>query len=219
MQLHVTERIAAHHGLALLIGLAFGITLALALAALSVLTSMALVLAGIAAVAATMLILSNIEYGLYALIGVATLLPFASIPINLGFNPTFLDVALILLLMMWPARILTRQDETSFRMTALGPPLLSFLVLAVFSFIIGMSHAGIEIPILRHFAEILLAILLYFVVVNIVRTRERLERVVCVLIIAGGVSAVLGILFYLLPADLTIRALSTLRVFNYPTGA
>lgn len=218
MQLRLTERLAGSQTAALVLGLSLGVALALALAALSVLTSLAIVIAGIVSVAATLLILSNIEYGVYALIGIATLLPFASIPINLGFNPTFLDIALILLFMMWPARLLTRQDDAPFRLTALGLPLLSFIVLAVFSFVIGMSHAGLQIPIVRHFAEILLALALYFVVVNVVRTRERLERVVSALIVAGGVSGALGILFYFLPSDVTIRVLSLLRVFNYPTG-
>lgn len=218
MQLRLTERLAGSQTAALVLGLSLGVALALALAALSVLISLAIVIAGIVSVAATLLILSNIEYGVYALIGIATLLPFASIPINLGFNPTFLDIALILLFMMWPARLLTRQDDAPFRLTALGLPLLSFIVLAVFSFVIGMSHAGLQIPIVRHFAEILLALALYFVVVNVVRTRERLERVVSALIVAGGVSGVLGILFYFLPSDVTIRVLSLLRVFNYPTG-
>src|SRR5437667_114427 len=62
------------------------------------------------------------------------------------------------------------------------------------------------------------ALALYFLVVNVVDTRARFERVVRALIIAGGISAMLGILFYLLPHDLTIRLLSLLRVFKYPTG-
>lgn len=218
VQLHLTERISSNHSLALALALAAGVTLALSLAALSVFASLAIVLAGIIAVVGALLILSNIEYALYALIGIAALLPFASIPINLGFNPTFLDITLLLLLMMWPARILTRQDDTPLRLTPLGLPLLSFLVLAVFSFVIGMSHAGIEIGIVRHFAEILLAIVLYFAVVNIVHTRDRLEGVIRALIVAGGISAMLGIFFYFLPADLTIRALSVLKVFKYPAG-
>jgi hypothetical protein len=218
MQFHLTERIASSQTVALLMGLALGITLALGLAALSVLTSLAIVIAGIVAIMATLLILSEVEYGLYALIGIATLLPFASIPINLGFNPTFLDVALLLLFMIWLARLLARQDEVPFRLTPLGIPLLTFMVLAVFSFVIGMAHAGLQIQIVRHFAEILLALALYLLAVNIVRTRERLERVATALIVAGGISAALGILFYFLPSDATIRILSLLRVFNYPTG-
>jgi O-Antigen ligase len=218
MQFHLAERVASNQTVALFLGLALGVMLALALAALSVWTSLAIVIAGIAGIGATLLILSEIEYGLYALIGIATLLPFASIPINLGFNPTFLDIALVLLFMMWLARMLTRQDEAPFRITALGIPLLTFIVLALFSFVIGMAHAGLEIQIVRHFAEILLALALYFLVVNIVRTRERLERVVCALIVAGGVSAALGIVFYFLPSDAAIRILSLLRVFKYPTG-
>ncbi len=218
MQFHLTERIAASPTAGLLLGLALGIVLTLLLGALIVFASPAIAVASILAVIAVAVILSDIEYGLYALIGVAALLPFASIPINLGFNPTFLDIALAFLFMMWVARVLTRQDEVPFRFTALGLPLLTFIVLAIFSFVIGMSHAGLQIQIIRHFAEILLALALYFVIVNIVRTRERLERIVSALIVAGGVSAAFGILFYVLPRDATIRMLSLLRVFKYPTG-
>jgi O-antigen ligase len=92
------------------------------------------------------------------------------------------------------------------------------MMFAIFSFVIGLSFAGLQVMTIRHFAEILLAIALYFLVVNVVRTSARLERVVSALIIAGGISAVLGIAFYFLPHDLTIRALSLLRVFKYPTG-
>lgn len=219
MESSFTRGIFSNHRATLSLGLGLGAALALVLAALSVFTSLAIVLAGLAAIASTLLILSNLEYGLYALIGIATLLPFASIPINLGFNPTFLDVALVLLFMIWVARLLTRQDQTPFQFTPVGLPLLSFLVLAVFSFVIGMAHAGLQIQIVRHFAEILLALGLYFLVVNVVRSRERLERVVRALIVAGGISAALGIVFYVLPSDATIRILSLLRVFKYPTGA
>jgi hypothetical protein len=156
---------------------------------------------------------------LYAVIGVAILLPFASIPVNLGFNPTFLDLALLALFAMWFARAMTRQDENAhFQFTFLGVPIMAFMVLAIFSFVIGMSHAGLQIAIVRRFAEILLAIATYFLIVNVVNTRERLTKVVRFIIIAGTVSAALGIAFYFLPRDLTIRTLSLLRYVKYPDG-
>jgi hypothetical protein len=54
--------------------------------------------------------LSNIDFGLYAVIGIAVLLPFGALPLNIGFNPTFLDLALLALFGMWLARGLTRQS-------------------------------------------------------------------------------------------------------------
>ena len=59
------------------------------------------------------------------MLGVAILLPFVSIPVNLGFNPTFLDLALLALFAMWFARAMTRQDEnvqSKFQFTFLGVP-------------------------------------------------------------------------------------------------
>lgn len=216
-----TERLVTNNTLALVLALVIGSALALIFAAAVAFTSPAIVIAGLVALAAGVILMTNIEYGLYAVLGVAILLPFASIPVNLGFNPTFLDLALLALFAMWFARALTRQDEAieqKFRFTFLGVPIVAFMVLAVFSFVVGMSHAGLQTQTVRHFAEILLAIATFFLIVNVVNTRERLARVMRWIILAGAVSAILGILFYFLPRDLTVRALSLLRYVKYPEG-
>jgi len=224
MQLKLSERIAANNALAILVALALGVALALILAAAVSFTSPVIVVAGMVGLAAGIIIMSNIEYGLYAVIGVAILLPFASIPVNLGFNPTFLDLALLALFAMWFARAMTRQDDGAngapahFQFTFLGAPIVAFMALAIFSFVMGMSHAGLQIAIVRRFAEILLAIATYFLIVNVVNTRARLEKVIRFIIIAGTVSAILGVTFYVLPRDLTIRTLSLLRYVKYPDG-
>lgn len=221
----LSEQIAGSNRLGVLTALALGSLLALALAAGVALTSPAIVVAGLLALAAGLVILTNIEYGLYAVLGVAVLLPFASVPINLGFNPTLLDLALLALFAMWFARVTTRQDESTpagaqkFQFTFLGVPVVVFMTLAVFSFVIGMSYAGLQIQVIRHFAEVLLAIATFFLIVNVVNTRARLDRIVRVLVMMGTVSATLGILFYFLPSDLTIRLLSLLRYLKYPEGA
>lgn len=222
MQSKFTDRLITNNTLALILALVIGSALALALAAAVSFTSPAIVIAAIFALAAGVVIMTNIEYGLYAVIGVAILLPFASIPVNLGFNPTFLDLALLALFAMWFARATTRQDqdaESGFKFTFLGVPVVAFMVLAVFSFVIGMSYAGLQIQIVRRFAEVLLAIATFFLIVNVVNTRERLDKVMRFIILAGTVSAVLGIVFYFLPRDITIRVLSLLRYVKYPDGA
>jgi preprotein translocase subunit Sec61beta len=40
-----------------------------------------------------------------------------------------------------------------------------------------------------------------------------------VIVIAGGLSGLFGVLFYLLPGSLTVSILSKLAIFNYPAGA
>lgn len=164
------------------------------------------------------IVLSKIDYGMYAVIAIAVLLPFAALPLNIGFNPTFLDLALVAVYAMWLTRVMTRQDEHGFVATSLGVLILTFLLLAVFSFIAGTAHAPITTQVLRQFAEVLAAIAFFFVIVNLVRTRERLGRYVTALIVAGFIAAAIGIGLYLLPRDISIFLLSALRVFKYPTG-
>lgn len=195
-----------------------GVLLAIAGSASIAFVHPAVPFAIIIGVIAGAIILSKIEYAMYAVIGIAVLLPFAALPLNVGFNPTFLDLALVAVYCIWLARIMTRQDDTSFIATSLGLPVLAFLMLAVFSFIAGTAHAPITTQVLRQFAEVLIAIAFFFVVVNVVRTREMLGRYVTALIIAGFIASAIGIVLYLLPHDVSIFLLSALRVFKYPTG-
>lgn len=197
--------------------LALGVALALAGGAVIAIGSPAIAFAIVAGVVGGAIILSNIEYGLYALIAIAVLLPFGAVPLNIGFNPTFLDLGLVAVFGIWLARIMTRQDE-GFVATPLALPIITFLVLAVFSFVAGTAYAPITQDVLRHFAEVLIAIALFFVIVNVVRTREQLGRLVTALIIAGFISAAVGIVLYVIPHNTAIYLLSMLRVFKYPSG-
>ncbi len=209
---------------------ALGVVLAFVGGAAIAIGSPLIAIGAVLAVIAAVIVLSNIEFGIYALIAIAVLLPFGALPFNLGFNPTFLDLAMLAVFGTWLALVLTRQNSQtqsiangeasteSFIATPLALPIVSFMVLAVFSFISGLAFSSITSQVLRQFVEIQLAIALFFVIVNTVRTHEQLERVIKALILAGFVSAALGIVFYFLPRDLTVQVLSILRVFKYPTG-
>ncbi len=200
-----------------LIVLGIGIVFALAMGALIAFASPVIAIGLVAGILAAAIILSNVEFGLYAVIAIAVLFPFGALPLNIGFNPTFLDLALVAVFGVWLARVMTRRTG-GFVVTELGLPVLVFLVLAVFSFVAGTAYAPITQEVLRHFAEVLIAIALFFVIVNTIHTRAQLERIVTALIVAGFASAALGILFYFLPRNTTIYFLSILRVFKYPSG-
>ncbi len=213
MEFHLTD----DRSRSLLIVLALGIALALAGSAVIAFGSPAIAFAIALAVVAAAIVLSNIDFGMYAVIAIAVLLPFGALPLNIGFNPTFLDLALLALFGMWLVRGATRQSG-EFVATPLGLPILVFLVLAVFSFVAGLAYAPITPDVLRHFAEVLISIALFFVVVNVVRTRDALGRFTTALMVAGFVSAAIGIVLYFIPQSLSIQILSALRVFKYPTG-
>jgi len=213
MEFHLTE----NRTVTWLAVLAFGVLLALAGGAVIAFCSPAIAFAIALGIVAGAVVLSSIEFGLYAMIAIAVLLPFGALPLNIGFNPTFLDLALLAVFGVWLVRIATRQDG-EFVATPLALPMVAFMVLAVFSFIAGLGHAPLTSQVLRQFAEVLIAIALFFVVVNVVQTRDALKRIVIALIVAGFVSAAIGIVLYFLPRNTTIYLLSILRVFKYPTG-
>jgi O-antigen ligase len=94
-----------------------------------------------------------------------------------------------------------------------------FILLAAASFVAGLGHAYLDQYILRHFAEVLLSIGLFFVIVNCVRTQTQLRVLVTVIIMAGFSAACIGIFLYFVPSGWSIRLLSALGRVGYPTGA
>jgi len=97
------------------------------------------------------------------------------------------------------------------------------MLLAVGSFVFGLAHAPLTSYVLRHFAEILLSMALFFLVVNTVRDAGRLQRLVRALILCAFAAAALGVVLYAVAAyisdDLVVRALSALGRLGYPAGA
>ncbi len=162
--------------------------------------------------------LRSLTFGLAVLVGVVLLLPFAALPVDIGFAPTLLDMVLLGVFFVWISRVAAHKDE-EFR--AMPPTLgvLVFVLLAIFSFIAGLGHASLTPNVLRHFVEILLTILLFMLVINAIRTPEQLRVLTLALILAGAAAALIGVVLYMLPEDVTVRLLSTLRVVRYPSGS
>jgi O-antigen ligase len=174
--------------------------------------------AGVLAVVAGLLMLRDTQWGLVAVIGLICLLPFGALPFKIGFTPTFLDLALIAVYFVWVVRIALGKAG-AFHGTALGLPIAVFMLLAMASFVAGLAHAYLDQYVLRHFAEILLSIGLFFVVVNCVRTQRQLRLLIQVLLMAGFGASFVGIVLYLIPSEWSIRLLSALGRVGYPTGS
>jgi polysaccharide biosynthesis protein PslJ len=177
-----------------------------------------LAVAGAVVVVAAIQVLRAPQWGLYATVAVILLLPFAALPLNLGFSPTFLDVALLAVFMVW-ILIIAERRQTELVGTPVAVPLLAFALVSIAAFIAGLAHAHLSANVLRHFAEVLLALALFFVVVNTVRSAQQINRLLRVILLGGAAAAAIGIVLYYIPQQWTIRLLSALGRFNYPTGA
>lgn len=197
-------------GLVVFAALAVGLYVAV----LSPLYALALALAA----AGGLLMLRSTQWGFFGLIAVVCLIPFGALPIDIGFRPTFLDLVLVVLFFVWISRIVTR-THGPLVLTPPGWPLLLFMLLAVAAFVAGLAHSRPTATILRHYVEILMALAIFYVVVNSVRTREHLRQIGWVLFGCGALQGFIAVVLYYLPSEWTVRLLSALGRFGYPTGS
>ena len=63
------------------------------------------------AIVVAYIVLRDIKIGFYGVIGVICLLPFATVPIDIGITPTFLDLALGSVIGVWLLAIVTGQQR------------------------------------------------------------------------------------------------------------
>lgn len=163
------------------------------------------------------LILNDTHWGFVALCGVVFLFPFASLPFSIGFKPTFLDLALGALFFVWLFKLVIGLQE-DFVASPIGVLVLLFMLLALFSFVLGLSHSPANTFLLRRFLEILIGASLFFVVINTVRTQEEAIWVTRWVMLGGWGAATIAVLFYMLPQEVTVRILDSLARFDYPGG-
>ncbi|MGD8584664.1 MAG: O-antigen ligase family protein [Chloroflexota bacterium] len=200
------------------------LTLGLATGAIAVAGGLVLAFGGpiaaaglLLAMAAAAMVLRQIEVGFWAVIIVVCLLPFATIPVDLGVTPTLLDLAIGATVGIWLLRLVTGRQRTVVT-SPVTLPLVIFMVLAIFAFIFGLSNGPLTANLVRHFAELLLSLGFVLVLVDYFTNWERLERMTRVIILAGAGSAVVAIVLWLLP-DLTANdILSALQRVGYPGG-
>ncbi|MFN2137183.1 MAG: O-antigen ligase family protein [Candidatus Promineifilaceae bacterium] len=169
------------------------------------------------AVAAAAVVLRSIEVGFWSVIAVVALIPFATLPIDIGLTPTFLDLAIGAVLAVWLLGLVTGQQKTIV-LSPITLPLLIFMLVAVFSFIFGLSNGPLTPTLLRKFAELLLSLGFVLVIIDYCTSWERLERLVRVLLLAGAAASGIAILLWLVPDDTANSALNVLSRVGYPGG-
>lgn len=177
------------------------------------LAAAALVIAG----AATLIVLRDIEIGYWGVIAVVTLLPFATLPVDIGLTPTFLDLALGAVIGVWLLALVTGRQRT-ISLSPLTLPLLIFIILAIFAFIFGLNNGPLTPTLLRKFAELLISLGFVLVIIDYCRSWQRLERLVKVMILAGAAASAVAIGLWLMPDDPANSVLNILQRVGYPGG-
>ncbi len=161
---------------------------ALLAASLVALAGPVLALAIFIVLAGSVLVLRDLRWGFVVLFAVIGLLPFAALPFKLGFTPTFLDLALLALYFVSVVRI-ARREQHELIGSVLGIPILTFLLLAIFAFVVGIQYTLPTSTTIRNFVELVLGILAFFLVLNSLSRQADIELVACLIMLAGAMGA------------------------------
>jgi polysaccharide biosynthesis protein PslJ len=171
----------------------------------------------VVALVAAAVILRSFEAGFWGVVIVISVLPFATIPVDIGLTPTLLDMALGATIAIWALRLATGRQRTVIT-APITLPLIAFILVAIFAFIFGMGNGPLTANLLRHFAELLLSIGFALVVVDFCSSWLRLERLVVVILLSGTAAALIAIGLWLLPDLLANDLLNVLQRVGYPGG-
>ena len=167
------------------------------------------------ALAAAIFFFSSTDYALAAVLGLAAVLPFGTLPFKAIITPSLLELALIGLMAFWILRLLTNPSETLI-LTPLGLPLIGFLGLTMFSFLLGSNMRPDSLT-LHNYFKFLLGITFFFSVVNCIRTRKQARWMLRALMLAAGLSALIGLGLYVLPNTLSEQILIQFGRIGYPS--
>lgn len=169
----------------------------------------------LAALAAAVALLRSAFLGIAGSLLVITLLPFGALPFKVAITPTFLELMLIGVLSITVLRLLA-VPEYDVRLTALGGPVLLFLGCTIFSLVIGANGLPDNLT-LHNYVKFVLAVLLFFAVLNVVRTRDQMRWALRALVGGGAAAALIGIGLWLLNDQTALALLVSLGRIGYPT--
>ncbi len=209
-------RVERPHLIGLLAGAFIGAS-AVILALLTVLISPLISLGLVLGIGAGLYILTNLQAGLYVVIAMIALLPFATLPFKLALTPTLLDMALGGFLLVYLFEWMTGH-RTRFRFVPAHALIVTFIGFMVFSFVAGLGHASITANVLRKFVELVISVSLPLVLVDVCRDGRFLRRLGTVILLCGVLQALIGIGLFLMNDTTAERLLNSLGRVGYPQG-
>lgn len=162
-------------------------------------------------------LLTDIYAALYAIVAVMMLLPFGTVPFDIGFTPTLIDSAaggfLLVYIVMWMTG-----KRRSIELTPVHILVFVYIMWLLMAFALGLRHSPMTLNIVRQFAGTLLAIGMVFIVVDLLHDPKVLRRLVLVILVGAAAQSALAIFVYILPDTTADLVLSRLGRFGYPIG-
>lgn len=162
-------------------------------------------------------VLTDLMAGLLITIATMCALPFATIPVKIAVTPTLIDCGMGAFLLVYLFQYMTGRRIRP-RFVPAHLLIIAYIIFLVFSFVAGMGNAPLDSKTLRRFAEMLLSVGFAIVLVDVIRDRATLRRLILALCVLGTLQAILGIGLYILNDETAERLLNTLGRFGYPQG-
>jgi O-antigen ligase len=201
---------------ALLIGLVIGVCgglIGLSMALLGAIPTFAIIFG----LMIGLYVLTDVQSALFGAIASMVLLPFGTLPFNVGVTPTFLDMALVAFLLVYAMQWMTGgRGRMRFATPQVG--ISVYVMWLIFAFLLGFQYANPTSTVLRRFGEMLLAIGLVFILVDLIRDVATLRRLVLVIMLCIGVQATMALALFLLNDATTENLLVRLSRIGYPNG-
>jgi len=162
-------------------------------------------------------VLTDVMAALFGMIGIMAMLPFGTFPFNVGFTPTLLDGMLGAFLIVYLFQWMTGR-RSAIQFTPVHAPLALYIGWLILSFILGLRYASPTQTILRQFLETILSIGMVYVLVDLLRDRQSLRRLVLAVMVAVGTQALVALILYAIPDTTTEFLLVRLARIGYPNG-
>lgn len=167
------------------------------------------------ALAGGVALLRSTDLALAVVFGVALLLPFGALPFKIAITPTLLELALIALLGITFLRVLA-VPELDLRFSPLGGLVIAWVGLTIFALVLGAGGLPDNLT-LHNYLKFILGVMLFWGVLNVVRTREQLRLAMRCVVLAGAIAALIGLGLYVLNDQTALRLLTSLGRLGYPT--
>ncbi|MBK8835962.1 MAG: hypothetical protein IPO29_14310 [Anaerolineae bacterium] len=112
---------------------------------------------------------------MWLLVAGIALLPRMASPVSIGFKPTVIDAAMLLLLAAWVIdRSRRRETRPAPALPGLvGYPLAALIFVAVAAFIAGIPNGPLTTLVLRRFGELILTLMSVYVMIGIFAAPAR----------------------------------------------
>ncbi len=195
-------------------GISAGIVGALAIA--GVIVSWGPIPAGavLLALVAAVLVAVDVRAGLWVVLTIVALLPYAVVPVKVVVTPPLLELAGLAVLAVWIARsLLDRTQTIPFHPVVLATLFFAFVTL--FAFVLGLDR-GYTSQTYHDYAKFLVSLALFFVAWSSLRSAVDVRWLTVVFVALSACAAAVGLALYVGGPGVTLAVLARLIPIGYP---